>query len=133
MYNITYDIAVWGVRVSDNSNYVVLGTANGRIDIYARYCSRCQSGYYISNMTCRLCSLDMNGCATCRNSSYCLTCYLGYYLDQSSLPAQQCTQCDISLTGCMFCFNNTNCQKCASGYYLNGSTCGRCNVPMPNC
>jgi WD40 repeat protein len=84
-----YTIPIWAVRASNNSNYVVVGTSTGSVDIYKRICPTCQIGSYESQSQCVLCSQSIVGCSSCKNASFCYSCYLGYFLDASN----GCTQC----------------------------------------
>lgn len=117
------------VRVSNDNNFVAVSRVDGIIHIYARNCLTCPVGYYTNLTSCRMCSLDLIGCAACKNSSKCQTCYTGYYLDSSSL----CKQCDYSLDGCSTCKSSSVCYTCVQTYYLTGNTCTKCKQTTPEC
>lgn len=65
----------------------------------------------------------MTGCTFCTNSTVCLSCGSGYFLNSSSL-CQACTD----LTGCLVCKNSTTCLFCNTGYYFNSFSCSSCSI-----
>jgi hypothetical protein len=94
-FSVTNTNNVTSVRVSGDSAYVAVGNANGVVDIYSRYCGVCPIGTYLNYTSfffnasitnrnpCRMCSLDILGCAICSNSTLCFGCNIGYYLNQT--------------------------------------------------
>jgi hypothetical protein len=58
-YSYNYSSTVWAVRVSYDSNYVAVGTANGSFDIFSRSCPVCPIGYYQNKTLCLMCSDSM--------------------------------------------------------------------------
>lgn len=121
-------VAINSLRVSDDNNKVAVSRIDGVINIYKRLCQTCPVGYY-SNITCRMCNLDMTGCYTCKNSTLCFDCYPGYYLNQLNT----CTICRNTIQGCLQCSSNLTCINCALTYYLNGTTCSKCASLNPQC
>lgn len=95
-YKVSDDVNT--VRVSDDSNFVAVGSIDGIIRIYSRTClNSCPVGYYFNKTSCRMCSSDIIGCSSCYNSTKCYTCDPGYYLDSATYL---CVLCDYSLDGC---------------------------------
>jgi WD40 repeat protein len=89
-----YTSAVWGVRASDDSNYVVIGTNDGTIDVYSRMCGTCPNGEYLNGNQCILCALNITGCSACENATFCYSCFLGYYVNvTTSNFSSVCVQC----------------------------------------
>lgn len=123
------NVNINSVRVSDDSNYVAVAKVDGVIHIYARHCISCPLGYYTNVTSCRMCSLDIIGCASCKNSTRCLLCYPAYYLDSNNV----CKLCDYQLDGCSTCKSSTVCLTCAQTYYLTGNTCTKCKQTTPEC
>lgn len=115
------------VRVSNDNNYIAVSNADGMIYIYARNCLTCPMGFYTNGSDCRMCSLDIIGCAQCKNSTKCYLCYPNYYLDSNSV----CKLCDYMLDGCSTCKSSTVCMTCAQSHYLTGSTCTKCKQTTP--
>lgn len=119
------------VRISDDGNYIVAGRADGVIDVYIRNCFGCKSSQYFdtTSETCLWCSATLNGCAACTNSTTCVMCYGGYYLDGLT-----CSLCREPLDGCITCYNDSNCVLCSPEYFLNTSAlCEPCSVKVPGC
>lgn len=117
------------VRVSDDNNKVAVSRIDGVINIYVRTCSFCPVGYYL-NVTCRICTYDIVGCSSCKNSTLCYTCYSGYYLDATTTL---CVLCQNTITGCLLCSSNTTCIGCTSMYYLSSGACYPCGSLTPMC
>ena len=58
-------------------------------------------------------------CSECLNSSSCMKCEAGYYVDHNQL----CAGCGY---GCLICSNPTQCHFCSSGYQIQSNNCFRC-------
>ena len=96
-----------------------------------------QSGSYpsLSSMTCESCN---SNCDICSNTTACITCNSGYYLNPddiciacnlgyySSLSSMKCESCN---SNCRICSNATACITCNPGYYLNPD--GSCKSSYP--
>ncbi|CAG9329821.1 unnamed protein product [Blepharisma stoltei] len=125
-------------------------------------CTLCLSGYYINDQqTCSSCEDNSAGCVACSESSTCLKCSQGYWLDSlscspcSSIPNCQacdngtiCTKCQAtyllnenksctssSIENCDVVVSNdpSTCQQCSTGYFWDTTICKACSVPLPNC
>ncbi|ELP93756.1 hypothetical protein EIN_322690, partial [Entamoeba invadens IP1] len=122
-------------------------------------CQHCSIGYYLSNEKCIQCS---NNCYSCYNSTYCISCENGYFLnsqmeckslgdlkDKCSMPLptgggcaickdgfykveKDCISCDES---CGTCLNLYQCSSCAEGYYQIQGETQLClsNTTLSNC
>jgi len=89
------------------------------------------------------------------NSSQCLECIAGYYLNghgfcdkcltgcRNCSNATVCTNCEweyfltenstcekCNSEGCIECYNAKECEQCTQGYFMNSKTCNQC---MPHC
>lgn len=80
--------------------------------------------YFInSTKKCQICSQTLTGCVFCTNTSTCLSCGSGYFMNSSNL----CSPC-TSLTGCLVCKNSNTCLFCDTGYYFNNYQCSTCDI-----
>ena len=120
---------ILSLRYSSNTSYLLAAKENGQIDIYKKYCQDCILGTYQSTTGCTSCGLAMTACIHCRNSSECLACSSGYYLDTGT---KVCEPCSLG-NGCVACESSTVCVGCSQEYYLNGATCSRCDSAMTGC
>ena len=82
---------------------------NGEFDSYFQY---------VNNVsTCQTCPSE---CATCLNSSYCLTCASANFLSSN-----QCVSCG---TGCLTCTGLSACTQCEDIYALSSGQCANCTT-----
>ncbi len=101
-------------------------------------CTKCNSGYYLSNGSCVACPAN----ATC-NGTATITCNTGYNLSGTSC-VNDCDSWDISYKSCSkgyrklasggsctACPANTECGTCPSG--CSGSTAGTCSSSGTTC
>lgn len=105
--------------------------------LYKRICSGCPSGTYANASECRSCNTDIPGCFLCLNSTWCLGCSNGYYLDLTVTTTRLCKPCVTKITGCNQCSSNTTCISCIQGYFLDTSVtpniCKACWDSMKGC
>jgi hypothetical protein len=89
-------------------------------------CLNCTVGYYLSQGLCGPCDPS---CASCRDSSICLTCAPGYFngTDVSYAICQTCS------AGCKVCSDAATCSDCMAGYRLNGLACTACPLDCASC
>lgn len=76
----SYGTTINSVRVSDDSQYIAVPASSTSIDFYRINCNSCPPGHYYNSTGCRMCTLDIIGCALCKNSTYCQACIPNYYL-----------------------------------------------------
>jgi hypothetical protein len=69
---------------SDDSQYLIVGNANGMLYMYKRICQACPVGTYSNLSVCTPCSAATPGCYACDNSTYCRACSNGYFLNSSN-------------------------------------------------
>jgi len=85
----------------------------------------CPLGYYLNTSPspdeCHVCSALDSNCLDC-NSTNCLICLTGYYVDASNL----CQLCNLNLCDCLACSSALVCTQCLNGYYLVNDTCTSC-------
>lgn len=98
-------------------------------------CTKCTEDKYKEGQgdegKCLRCSLAMDNCGRCSDSSNCLWCVHPYYLDGSGA----CVECNKQ-ENCYHCKDSTKCESCAVNYYPDPS--GTCVSifspnPIPNC
>lgn len=82
------------------------------------FCTECFSGFYELNNLCYACDIS---CATCTDSTNCLTCAKGYYW--GVVNGGLCKACPA---GCATCDVSSTCYGCLSGYYLLQGSCLTC-------
>lgn len=82
-------------------------------------CTTCANGYFQNQGTCTACDPS---CATCYDSSLCLTCNTGYF-NGSNIDYSLCQSCSL---GCNTCTSAIACTNCQSGYRLSGASCIAC-------
>ena len=82
------------------------------------------TGYFLapSSGDCVSCS---SGCATCFNSTFCLSCQSGRYFTNSS--------CEICPSECQECDGASSCSLCYQGFYLSNNTCLSCYEMFVGC
>ena len=69
-------------------------------------------------------------CNYCLNSTVCLSCRSGYYLNSNNT----CSMCTASLPGCIFCASSSTCRQCQAGYFLNAANqCQQCLNSIVGC
>ncbi|KAL4473929.1 hypothetical protein ABPG74_022793 [Tetrahymena malaccensis] len=99
-------------------------------------CTSCVTGTYLSNNDCviscpkgqygqnGLCIPCDSNCDTCANNSQnCLSCQVGYYLNNSNV----CIQCNQN---CLKCSAASSCLSCAFGTFLENGICkSSCSNP----
>lgn len=89
-------------------------------------CTSCASSYFLYQGTCSSCDAS---CATCYDSSYCLTCNSGYY-NGSNVDRSLCQACSV---GCLACSSSSTCTSCGSGYRLSAGSCLACTSNCQTC
>ena len=92
----------------------------------AGYCSKCDTGYYLSYDTgmCPTCSSAIANCAICSSSALgptCTKCNSGY-----TLSGGKCVAAITCPSNCSTCSSSSTCTKCSSGYYLSSGSCVSC-------
>lgn len=127
-HNTGSDSNLVSAQFSYDSNWFATGNEDGTVYLYARFCQGCTVGTYPNQTYCRQCSLDIIGCAICKNSTYCQACHLGYYLNS----VNTCSSCDV-LEGCSQCNSSAICTSCLTGFYKTGVSCFRCFSAMFGC
>lgn len=120
---------------SPDGEYLIVGNDQGMMFVYKRMCGGCPSGTYVNGTECRACNVDLPGCYLCKNSTHCLGCSNGYWLDTSSTTTNPCKPCFTSMAGCSQCSSNSVCISCVQGYFLNSGTqkCLPCWDSMKGC
>lgn len=118
-------------------------------------CVSCNQEFYLDVMsgTCLSC---MKGCRTCSNSTDCLLCNDGFFINANgtcevcAVGAATCTIsitshcqstyymlagiCARCLTNCSSCTGPTTCDECLQGFYLaNSTTCTACGALCISC
>lgn len=96
-------------------------------------CLSCASGFFLNNMACSSCSIEISNCLTCATqveTVVCSKCKEGFWLSPSMTS---CDSCSVSIPGCDYCFsdasNITKCATCENGYFLNqNNLCSICSV-----
>lgn len=104
-------------------------------NVYQFTCLTCQTGYFIVNGTCTVCTAVIAACTSCNlPGTICYTCNqsINYFLnpDYSNSSSTQCKLC--TLAGCITCSSLTACTTCnnSANYFLNNSnTCQLCSLP----
>ena len=86
-------------------------------------CLRCSNGYYYnsSEMKCKLCSNEIEGCLECFNSTKCLTCNNETNLENGTcheLTKDITDKCSITIPG-----KSNECAICKNGYYMTNLMC----------
>lgn len=101
------------------------------IDIYVRNCRGCKTSQLFDSLTeqCLWCTNTLNGCASCTDSSTCIMCFGGYYLNSGAT----CSICRDALPGCVTCYNDTACVLCSPETYLVGDDCVNCATSVEGC
>lgn len=122
-------LSVKSCGFSGNSDYLVVGTvvssSKAYIYVYGKACYGCDVGFYqVGPVGCQSCAVALTACAMCVNSTTCLDCFQGYFINSTT---HTCTTCVSVIQGCSSCRNSTTCEECNSGFYLlaNGS-CATC-------
>ena len=87
-------------------------------------CQLCNNFYTLINGACTTCQID--GCATCNATNFCVTCAMNYQLFNSS-----CLFC--SIFQCATCSSSNNCIQCNSNYLLVNNTCQAQSCAVANC
>ena len=89
-------------------------------------CSSCATGFYLSQGLCATCDAS---CATCQDSSVCLTCAAGYF-NGTNVNHALCQACS---TGCSTCSDASTCTACSATYRLNVAACTSCTANCDVC
>ena len=89
-------------------------------------CTSCASGFYLYQGTCTACDAS---CATCPDSSYCLTCNTGYF-NATDISYSLCQACSL---GCKTCTSGSACTMCNDGFRISGGTCSACTSNCITC
>ncbi|EAR96177.2 REJ domain protein (macronuclear) [Tetrahymena thermophila SB210] len=108
-------------------------------------CTKCSSGYLLSNGICNACDATCstcsgtgkNQCITCKNNyyisdknNYCVSsCDSNQYIDSTS-PQKYCRSC---ISNCQTCTNSNSCQTCLTSYYYTGNSCAPCDNTCYSC
>lgn len=103
-------------------------------------CTQCAFGYYSSATQCIVCNAP---CATCSDSTVCLSCIPGYDYTAGIFPyctcGALCLNCTAQLFDCIDCMLDasyvlTDCLACMTGSYLANSTfCDTCPTNCVSC
>ena len=67
-----------------------------------------------------------SGCVSCINGSYCLSCNSSSYLNGTYNMTQACIPCSNVTGNCSICSNKVTCTKCLAGTYLFNNQCNSC-------
>ena len=89
-------------------------------------CASCNTGYYINNSLCSICTI--NNCLSCSRVGsvvVCTQCNTGYYLSSGN-----CISCQ---SNCQRCTTSTSCSQCKPGYTISGSSCITVTTTITNC
>lgn len=91
----------------------------------------CPEGQTYNTLTsaCEPCSSFMPGCDKCNSTSFCLSCFYGYFRNWTS---GSCSLCSDAMPGCLACDDASYCNTCDSlnNYYLDPwSEVCQCNPP----
>lgn len=139
LFQLTVSDSVKSSDFSVDGGYLITGLNNGAVYEFNKYCKECPANYFlnVSTITCELCSEFNRGCGNCVNSTYCIECTQGFYLETilvGSQPTRECFSCNIML-GCGGCNSSAICIFCLPGYYLNSgdNKCYTCDKTMPGC
>ncbi|ELP91890.1 protein serine/threonine kinase, putative [Entamoeba invadens IP1] len=94
-------------------------------------CMRCVDTYYLSSsegaLRCLQCS---ENCLECYNSTYCLSCSRGYYLDSK----KTCQSNNVLSTTCkQLIIEGDGCALCKTGYYRVERECLPCDTSCETC
>jgi proprotein convertase subtilisin/kexin type 5 len=89
------------------------------------FCTECFPGFYEINNICYACDAS---CATCTDSTNCLTCSPGYYWGIAN--GGLCTTCP---SGCASCNAAGTCSGCLANYYLFQTHCLSCPTDCSSC
>lgn len=111
--------------------------------------SQCSPGWYLSSAQCEPCLVE---CATCANSTGCLTCAKGYFLNSTCYttcpdkyyPDDASGSCKDCISPCLNCVSNSTCKNCITGYIMYNGVCsqtcpnttisnGSICIPCSNC
>ena len=84
-----------------------------------------------ANDVCVICSSLINGCSICDNSTHCMECSAGFFLNQTF--NNLCESCNVAIEGCLFCESAASCDLCDTEYYGAGGLCHRCDSAMDGC
>ena len=98
---------------------------------YYAHCDQCSNGLIFKDGFCKNCSDVVGNCSVCNDSSTCLQCKQGFYLNQKS----KCNSCGDSNTfGCTACSSDFTCTGCLAGNYLaDNQSCVPCADLYGNC
>jgi len=83
-------------------------------------CSQCITGYFLNQGKCTVCD---NSCASCFDSSLCLTCKAGYF-NETNTDYSLCQACSA---GCISCTSLASCTTCAQSYRISAGSCIVCS------
>lgn len=89
-------------------------------------CTKCASGYYLSQGVCQACDPS---CATCYHSSLCLTCNPAYY-NGTDVGYSLCQSCSL---GCISCTTGVTCVTCGQYYRISAGSCISCTSNCQTC
>jgi hypothetical protein len=89
------------------------------------FCTQCFEGFYETNNLCYTCDAS---CATCTDSTNCLTCSNGYYWGVSN--GGLCKSCP---SGCATCDSSGTCASCLANFYIFQSNCLNCPANCNGC
>ena len=89
-------------------------------------CSKCNEGFYVSNYQCESC---VSNCLTCTNSTKCIACKSGYFINSNG----QCSACPIEKCGKLKS-DGCQCETCADNYFMdNNQQCQQCSTQCKTC
>ena len=89
-------------------------------------CLKCDEGFYNSNYQCKNC---LSNCLTCTNSTKCIACKSGYFVDSKG----QCSVCPIEKCATLKS-DVCQCETCADNYFMNSNQeCEQCSTQCKTC
>ncbi len=89
-------------------------------------CTQCGNGFFLYQGSCTACDAS---CASCYDSSFCVSCSSGYY-NGSDIDRSLCQSCSA---GCTACSSASACTSCASTYRLSAGACIACSANCLAC
>ena len=90
-------------------------------------CASCAAGFFKYESQCVACHAS---CATCADSTYCLTCQGNYFFEPTNQNFAFCTMCPA---GCATCTDGSTCTSCLSGYRFASPNCVTCGAGCTSC
>ena len=82
-------------------------------------CNDCNEGYYLSDFMCLSCNSNCKNCLG--KDTGCLSCYVGFYLNND----KSCLKC---ISQCRTCSSEKICISCIDNYFMSSYKCYQCNI-----